>query len=306
MTYFDREAVAKDMRCAVSEAIRKIREYVVCFDARTKSVAYKETDTVTDADFAAQRNYVAWVQKGWPDFGILAEEDDLKIEGNPYFTIDPLDGTKAFVRRSSQGIGTMISLVDGNDIIAVYVGDVMTGEIYGYGPDDTPVTRWTYGSSVELCIDSDRSLSEQYAVLRERPSDYHPIVQKMLSRETPLVKNIEVLSGSIGLTYAKLWKGEVGMVVLPSSYDTPWDSNPIYGINRALGFVDYLIHGKQGTLIHCKYKPVTEITQVGERITVHHSRLPEIRRWLSNTLSVNPYGLGLVAPGTSDESETKD
>lgn len=301
----DRKAVAKDMRAAVSEAIRKIREYVVCFNARTKSVAYKETDTVTDADLAAQRNYVAWIKREWPNFGIIAEEDDLKVEGNPYFTIDPLDGTKAFVRRSSQGIGTMLSLVDGNDIIAVYIGDVMTGEIYGYGPDDTPVTRWTYGSSVELSIDPDRPLSAQYAVLRERPSDYHPIVQKMVSRETSLVKNIEVVSGSIGLTYAKLWKGEVGMVVLPSSYDTPWDSNPIYGINKSLGFVDYLIHGKQGNLVHWKCKPVTEIAQVGERVTFHYSRFKEVREWIKDTLSANPPGRVDVAPGTSDELETK-
>ena len=303
MTDFDRKAVAKDMHCAVSEAIRKIREYVCVFNVRTKRTHYKESDTVTDADFAAQRNYVAWIQRGWPDFGIIAEEDDLKVEGNPYFTIDPLDGTKAFVRRSSQGIGTMLSLVDGEDIIAAYVGDVMTGEIYGYGPDDILVNYWTYGSNVGLCINSDRPLSEQYAVLRERPNDYHPLVQKMVGRETPLVKNIEVLSGSIGLTYAKLWKGEVGMVAIPSSYDTPWDSNPIYGINRALGFVDYLVHGEN--LIHWKNQPVTEISQVGERITFHYSRFKEIRQWLLDTLSASLSEPVDVAPGTSDESETK-
>jgi fructose-1,6-bisphosphatase/inositol monophosphatase family enzyme len=306
MSDFDRQAVARDMRTAVGGAIHILRKFVLNFDAEKKEVVYKSSDVLTNADLAAQANYVSYLQNKWPEFGIIAEEEGLRKEGHPYFTIDPLDGTKAFVRRSSQGIGTMISLVDGNDIIAAYVGDVMTGEIYGFGPDDLPVRRTTYGGSTDLVIDPDRPLAEQYAVLRDRPSDYHPIVQKMVSRETPLVKNIEVLGGSIGLTYAKLWKGEVGMVAIKSAYDTPWDSNPIYGINRALGFVDYLVHGKQGNLIYWNYRPVTEISQVGERITVHYRRLPEIRRWLKNTLSVNPPGLVDAAPGTSDVSETKD
>lgn len=305
MTDFDREAIAKDMQAAVRAAITKIREYVLVFEARAKSVAYKETDTVTDADIYAQKNYITWLKNQWPNFGIIAEEDNLKVEGNPYFTIDPLDGTKAFVRRSSSGIGTMLSLVDGKHIIAAYVGDVMTGEVYGFGPDDTPVSRWTYGGSIELSIDPERTLADQYAVLRERPEDYHPLVQKMVSRATPLVKNIEVISGSIGLTYAKLWKGEVGMVVLPSSYDTPWDSNPVYGINRALGFVDYLVHGKQGTLVHLKNRPVKEIAPVGERITIHYSRIKEIQKWLPNILSVSPPGLPDKVLGISDELATK-
>jgi fructose-1,6-bisphosphatase/inositol monophosphatase family enzyme len=54
--------------------------------------------------------------------------------GNLLLTVDSLDGTKAYVRKQFHGIGTMVSLVCDCNVIAAYVGDLMTQEIYGFRP----------------------------------------------------------------------------------------------------------------------------------------------------------------------------
>jgi hypothetical protein len=53
------------------------------------------------------------------------------------------------------------------------------------------------------------------------------------------------MGASIGTWAARLWKGEVGALFLPSGNDTPWDSTPVYGISRKLGY-EFLRHGDAG------------------------------------------------------------
>src|SRR5687767_10555304 len=129
------------MKEMVRRAIEAIQAQLFVFEA-TEKAGYdgKLDDVVTTADRSAQQIYVKMIREGFPTYGLVAEEDELSIRcadpelGDIYFTVDPLDGTKAFRRRQSHGIGTMLSLVHKGEIIAAYVGDVMTREIYGYHP----------------------------------------------------------------------------------------------------------------------------------------------------------------------------
>jgi hypothetical protein len=93
---------------------------------------------------------------------------------------------------------------------------------------------------------------------------------------------MEVTSGSIGITVARIWKGEVGMIIMkPNSFNTPWDSTPLIGMNRVLG------------IKHLRLDPVTlEIYEFDPElplevkrkeyveILVHETRTAEVIEWI--------------------------
>lgn len=278
--------VMKEMVRRAIEAIRKER---FGFVAHAKEgYAGEMNDVLTSADLAAQKVYVKMIREAFPTYGVIAEEDELRVEctdkafGDFYFTVDPLDGTKAFSRRQSHGVGTMIALVHNDRVIAAYVGDVMTREIYGFRPDSNRVHRISeYDHGVELSADTLRPLREQYALLRGRIESHTPIIRAMLAlpQHDGACKDIEITGGSIGISMARLWKGEVGLAVLEPSYETPWDSTPVIGISRKLGYV-FLTAGAGDRLEPLEMRLPKAVTyRDAECVVVHDRHLPELLDW---------------------------
>ena len=233
------------MKEMVRRAIFTIRRHFDNFEASKKENPHKKEDFVTSADLAAQEIYRKTLLECFPGYGIVAEEDNLsvpcQIEGEDlFFTVDPLDGTKAFMRRQSHAIGTMISLVRNGEVIGAYIGDVMTHEIYGFRPGSDSVHRITdYNATVHLKpvgVELERS----YVSLRNEPDRFDEDVRHV-ARGTEyggLFRSMEVSGGSIGVDVARLWKGEIGAIVLEPYSNTPWDYCPVIGICRKLGYVE--------------------------------------------------------------------
>src|SRR6185503_21353335 len=82
-------------------------------------------------------------------------------------TVDPLDGTKAFIRRQSQGVGTMVALVDDGRVQSAYIGDVNTQEIYGFRPASSSVHRISEYETAERLEHSASQGSEMTILLRD-------------------------------------------------------------------------------------------------------------------------------------------
>ncbi|MFI3202224.1 MAG: 3'(2'),5'-bisphosphate nucleotidase CysQ [Eubacteriales bacterium] len=96
-------------------------------------VEYKSDDSpLTLADKAANDIIVARLRKEFPEFAILSEEerDNLDRLKNPYcFIVDPLDGTKEFVKRNGQFTVNIALSYEHRSILGViYVP--ATGELY--------------------------------------------------------------------------------------------------------------------------------------------------------------------------------
>ena len=74
--------------------------------ARDFAVSYKDDRSpLTEADTAADGIIAAALAKAFPDYALLSEEraDDLSRRDNPFcFVVDPLDGTKEFVKRNGE------------------------------------------------------------------------------------------------------------------------------------------------------------------------------------------------------------
>ena len=282
----------------VPRAIRIIQDE--CHDLTiTKKVGYDgvKDDLATNGDKRAQAMYMQELNRYFPTFGIIAEEDGVAIEGTStegddiYFTIDPLDGTKAYERGSSQGVGTMIALVKNNDVVSAYIGDANTGEVYGFAglEEKGEVTRQRFGITTNLAPDIARPLTKQYVLLRNMPSKQPRVINRMTAEveDGGLFKDAEVGGGSIGMLFARLWKGEIGAIALNPNHDTPWDMAPIIGICRRLGFkffkvIEDEVGSTLGTLV--PYDPALTKTvyyKPHSELIIHESHEQELRDWLS-------------------------
>jgi len=272
-------AVGRILKEAVRRASSVIRAERLTFEAHVKSGYSGSMDDVfTSADRAAQEVYLRTFSECFPGAGVIGEEASLHIPPTPpvtaYFTVDPLDGTKAFIRRQSHGIATMVALVDGGEVISAYVGDINADEVYGYRPGSDKVHRITRLDTFETLSHSppdQRPLGEAHALLRDPPDRYGPEVRALL----PAFKSYEVMGSSIGTWAARLWKGEVDALAYQSDgFETPWDSTPVIGITKKLGFAFLRTDGGVWRAYEPEL-PLEPFLRGHDTVVVHGSRLSD-------------------------------
>ena len=244
------------LRSLMFDVVEVIREEASIYTQESKQ-GYDPSreDLVTSADKKAQALYVERIKINFPGFGIVGEEEGLNIEPAPShlgkrFIIDPVDGTGAFARDQSHGVGSMLAMVVGDEVVSAYVSDINTGELFGYYGDG-PVTRTRFGVEKPLVFDSVTSLSKQFALLLKPVHKYPSRIVEMVMETSlgGLCKEYEVSGGSIGILFSRLWKGEVGIMVTAPGYNTPWDCAPFVGINRKLGIIRIVVDQNTGEIV---------------------------------------------------------
>ncbi|MEI6511151.1 MAG: inositol monophosphatase family protein [Candidatus Uhrbacteria bacterium] len=285
------------------EALRRGDRAVVTkrFGAAAHAKGVKDdggTDFFTDADTAAQLAIVTVLRENFPTFGLVGEEDGLRVacdrdahkKHDLWFTIDPIDGTLAFMREQSHGIGGMIALVCDGEVIGAYVRDLCTHEVYGFRPGSTNAHRiMPTDEPHRLAVNVDRPLVDQYLLLRDPPEDHDSELVMAMSRKSTrggAFKNHTMANGSIGISMAQLWKGEVGAAVLKGTKNTPWDFAPVYGISRKLGFRFFsIVEDREGAtcrLLAFHPSVVSTIEPVDHPLlVVHESRIDELDAWIA-------------------------
>src|SRR5262249_23466809 len=170
----------------VRRAIVEIRKPASRVEHSTHLGRDGSPDFVMQADLAAQAIYYRLITEDFPGYGIRAEEEDLDVpctlDGiDASFTVDPLDGTRAFRRGQSYGVGTQIALVINGEVACAYVGDVTTFDIFGYRPESVAAHHIdASGAAVDLtAVDRTRPLTDQVALLRGMPENHHPLVARL-------------------------------------------------------------------------------------------------------------------------------
>ena len=84
---------------------------------------------VTQADREAEQAIVATLGRAFPDVGVLGEEFGAQGSAERRWIVDPIDGTKNFVR----GIpiwATLIALEDAGEIVAGVIHNPATGDLF--------------------------------------------------------------------------------------------------------------------------------------------------------------------------------
>ncbi len=272
------------MRIAVQGAINIAQSEAASYQRITK-VHYDgvQDDLVTTADLKAQAHYQGLVDTHFPNTKLIGEEGEKDEDFNgDRFTCDPIDGTKAYGRNQSTGTATMFAHAHKDIVDAVCIGDVNTSEIYQFAPDLSP-TRTRFGFTSFLGTTWDKPLTAQYVILRNPVDEFPRNVQQMVrAKRGGIFKDMEVGSGSIGITVARLWKQEVAMVILDTGYNTPWDTTPLIGMNRMLGITHIKVDPKTGLAEIFEPQAPTKVSRKDYiEIMVHHSYANEVVTWLN-------------------------
>lgn len=281
------------MKEVIRRLILIIRQNRFRFEVEQKyGYTGKMDDIRTTGDIEANKAAIKKLQKSMPEIGIISEETGVipckNIYPEIYFTLDPLDGTRAYLRRQSDGFGPMIALIQEEKVLAAFVGDAMTNEIYGFHPDAKTVYRISdFNQGESLNNSQQKKLSGNFVLLRDNPYDLSPTAQKMFGgrKSDRLFGGININGGSIGLSMAKLWKGEFCGAIINPTITTPWDICPIIGICEKLGYVFLEIINTEKTFKTIRIKPPQRVIQFKKEILIiHESNLEELFIWTKNTL----------------------
>ena len=229
----------------VIQAMDEVRNQLWTFAVFDKENEEKSDDLVTSADYAAQQIYMTLIQKNNPNAWIVAEEDGVRTSpqwwSSIVYTIDPVDWTKALVRKQSDGIWTLFWVVDSNqnEIIAAYVGDIMTNEVYYY-EEWWIVWRsawwWTWNNQR-----LQYSLKNQKRILTLDDIRNFPERSNRITKPRWYRNSLWVSNWSIGTNMAKLWKCEVDAVLLKSWLEQPRDWVPCAWISHPLWYTTIAI-----------------------------------------------------------------
>lgn len=102
-------------------------------EAEDMEITYKDGDMpLTAADKASNKIIVDVLRKEFPEYSILSEEekDDRSRLDNDYcFVVDPLDGTKEFIKRNGQ-FTVNIALAYKHESVLGVIYVPVTGELY--------------------------------------------------------------------------------------------------------------------------------------------------------------------------------
>lgn len=120
--------VCKEAAVLAGKAILDIYD-----NAEDMSVEYKEGNMpLTAADKAANRIIVDLLKRNFPTYAVLSEEekDNLDRLSNDYcFVVDPLDGTKEFIKRNGQfTVNIALAYKHRSELGVIYVP--VSGELY--------------------------------------------------------------------------------------------------------------------------------------------------------------------------------
>ena len=115
---------------AATEAARAAGEVALKYYRSGFDVTIKPDLTpVTQADREAEQVIVEILRRAFPDHGFLGEEFGERGPRDRRFIIDPIDGTKNFVRRIPVW-ATLIALEEAGEVTVGVVHNPVTGELY--------------------------------------------------------------------------------------------------------------------------------------------------------------------------------
>lgn len=104
---------------AVADVARVAGDFAMSHYGKRLAVDVKQDGSpVTIADRGAEERARAWIEKRFPEDGILGEEfGDVRPNAQRRWILDPIDGTKSFIR----GVplwGTLVAVTEGGSVLA--------------------------------------------------------------------------------------------------------------------------------------------------------------------------------------------
>ncbi len=221
-----------ELTCQVCDLATQAGEKIMCFYANGADVSYKmDASPLTAADQASHRFLMEALQQLLPDIPVISEESDgateLSIDdANFFWLVDPLDGTKEFVKRTNEFTVNIALMRDRLPILGVVHAPALNLTYYG-GRE--------FGAWRQVCGEPPMRISGTKAdssQLRVVASKDHagPLVTAMLKRLT----NPELQSMGSSLKFCLVAEGKADLYLrdLPTM---EWDTAAAQCIVEAAG-----------------------------------------------------------------------
>ena len=125
-----------DARIAPAAELARLTGDIALRHYRTRLVVETKADgsPVTAADRAAEEAARDWVRRYFPDDGVLGEEfGEERAGARRRWVIDPIDGTKSFVRGTPLW-GSLVALCEGESVLAGAAYFPAVGELIAAAP----------------------------------------------------------------------------------------------------------------------------------------------------------------------------
>lgn len=179
------------------------------------------SEPVTAADKAANQAIVAGLLDAFPEDGILAEEtpDSAKrLDRNRLWVVDPMDGTKEFIKKNGE-FSVMIGLaVDGRPAVGV-VYQPTARRMFAASAGAGAYLETPDGRSGPLTVsDTADTRDMSVAISRSHRSERIDSVRQALGIER------EVRSGSVGLKIGLICERQCDLYIHPSPHTKQWDT----------------------------------------------------------------------------------
>ncbi|HAT26801.1 MAG TPA: 3'(2'),5'-bisphosphate nucleotidase [Gammaproteobacteria bacterium] len=192
---------------------------------------------LTEADLRAHRLIVERLQRLDPDIPILSEESDAidfetRNSWHRYWLVDPLDGTKEFIKRNGE-FTVNIALIDGGQPGLGVVHVPVTGVTY---LGKVGVGAWKQEASGDISVIAAQSLDLECGVVRVLTSRSHrgEEVEALIARIEAELSPCEVVSMGSSLKICLLADGSAD--IYPRLGPTcEWDTAAAHGVLAAAG-----------------------------------------------------------------------
>jgi fructose-1,6-bisphosphatase/inositol monophosphatase family enzyme len=283
---FDLAAQGEDLDAAIMIA------YDAACDVITRSNIYgvfekltdsKSFDQVTDLDYQAQEAIIEILENYFPFSGILAEENEHSkaSQDGLVFTIDPIDGTKEFVRGGNE-TSCMIGAVYEGQVVAALIGNPFTSEIFVLQARDQKVIRYRCSESpIEI------ELEFKYPPRKKALFSFEDVRDSAISALTNMSHPVSgyfkthlVFTGSYGTGAMKTASNQVTGFITKANNINPWDEIPALGILSKLGYKYYIFDTQSKTFEVVEMVANLEKYNRGLTLVTHPIIFEELQQWL--------------------------
>lgn len=202
------DAVQEVARLAGAQALRFYRTEV-------QVESKHDGSPVTIADRTAEQRAREWIMRRFPDDGILGEElGDHKPEARRRWVLDPIDGTKTFIR----GVplwGTLVAVAEGMSVLAGAAFFPAVDEMLGAAPGQGC---WWNGARAHVSPTAD--LARATVLATDERFLEHPLRRERWRH----VADAAAVSRSWGDCYGYLLVATGRAEVMVDPVLSPWDS----------------------------------------------------------------------------------
>lgn len=219
---------------------------ILRFYGQPLTVDAKADDSpLTQADLSSHRHIVAALADAFPDIPVVSEEDTERdeaiLKAPRWFVVDPLDGTKEFIKETGSftvNIGLIEEGVPTYGIVHVPV----SGRTYGASPE---TGAWRSDTGEDRVSIATTPAAEKLRIVASR-DHAGPEVKALLGR----FPDAECLSIGSSLKFCLVAEGEAD-VYLRDVPTMEWDTAAAHAILNAAGG-RLLTHPEHQTLIYAK------------------------------------------------------